>query len=318
MFFGDMRTVFMGSSDFSVPGLERLVLSGHELVAVYTQPDKPAGRGLAPAFSVVKRLALEHGIEVMQPPDFKEPGAIESLARLRPDVIVVAAFGMILPREVLSIPPLGCLNIHPSLLPRHRGPSPVQAAVLAGDEWTGVSIILMDEGVDTGAVLSQCRVAIEPRDTAESLIKKLAQASAQLLEETLAQWYSRGLDPKPQGEEGATYTRLFAKEDGEIDWDLSAVAIWRRVRALYPWPGCYTRWQGKILKVVEAIPLPGGGEPGRVKALTAAEGAPLGVETGDGILGLVQVQLEGRPAMAAEDFLRGHRGFLGTMLPTLQ
>ncbi len=261
-----MRTVFMGASDFSVPGLERLILCGHKLVAVYTQPDKPAGRGRAPAFSAVKRLALEHEIKVMQPPNFKGPGAIESLARLRPDVIVVAAFGMILPREVLAIPSLGCLNIHPSLLPRHRGPSPVQGAILAGDEWTGVSIILMDEGVDTGAILSQCRVAIEPRDTAESLTKKLAQASAQLLEETLPRWDSRSLAPKPQEEEGASYTRLFAKEDGEIDWHLSAVAIWRRVMAFYPWPGCYTRWQGKMLKVIEAIPLPGGGEPGWVKA----------------------------------------------------
>ena len=313
-----MRIVFMGASDFSVPGLERFILSGHELVAVYTQPDKPAGRGRALAFSTVKRVALEHGITVMQPSSFKEPEVIESLARLRPDVIVVAAFGMILPREVLAIPPLRCLNIHPSLLPRHRGPSPVQGAILAGDEWTGVSIILMEEGVDTGAILSQRKVAIESQDTAESLAEKLAQASAQLLEETLPRWYSRSLVPRPQEEQGATYTRLFSKEDGEIDWHLSAVDVWRRVRAFYPWPGCYTRWQGKILKVLEAIPLPGGGEPGRIKALAPDEGAALGVETGDGILGLVRVQLEGRRAMTTEEFLRGQRGFLGAMLPNLQ
>ena len=173
----DMRIVFMGTSDFSVPSLERLVRGEHELVAVYTQPDKPAGRRRALAFSAVKRVALEHGIPVIQPLSFKEPQIIESLARLRPEVVVVAGFGKILPRAILAIPPLGCLNIHPSLLPRHRGPSPIQGAILAGDEWSGVSIILMDEGVDTGAILSQLRVAIEPEDTAESLTRKLAQVS---------------------------------------------------------------------------------------------------------------------------------------------
>jgi len=310
-----MRIVFMGTSDFSVPGLERLILGEHEVVAVYTQPDKPAGRGRALAFSAAKRVALEHEIPVMQPPSFREPGAIESLARLRPDVVVVAAFGMILPPGVLAIPPLACLNIHPSLLPRHRGPSPIEGAILAGDAWTGVSIIVLDEGVDTGAILSQCKVVIEPQDTAESLTTKLAQASAQLLGDTLPLWYSRSLAPTPQQEEGATYTRLFSKEDGEIDWHLSAVDIWRRVRAFYPWPGCYTRWRGNILKVVEAIPLPGGGEPGRVKALAPNGGAALGVETGDGILGLVRVQLEGKRVMAAEEFLRGQQGFLEAMLP---
>ena len=309
-----MRIVFMGTSDFSVPGLERLILGEHEVVAVYTQPDKPAGRGRALAFSAAKRVALEHEIPVMQPPSFREPGAIESLASLRPDVVVVAAFGMILPLGMLVIPPLGCLNVHPALLPRHRGPSPIEGAILAGDEWTGVSIIVMDEGVDTGAILSQLKVVIEPQDTAELLATKLAQASAQLLEDTLPLWYSRSLAPTPQQEEGATYTRLFSKEDGEIDWHLSAVDIWRRVRAFYPWPGCYTRWRGKILKVVEAIPLPGGGEPGRVKALAPTAGAPLGVETGDGILGLMRVQLEGRRVMTAEEFLRGQRGFLEAKL----
>jgi len=310
-----MRIVFMGASDFSVPSLERLMLDEHELVAVYTQPDKPAGRRRALAFSAAKRVALGHGIPVIQPPSFKELEIIESLARLRPDVVVVAGFGMILPQGILAIPPLGCLNIHPSLLPRHRGPSPIQGAILAGDEWTGVSIILMDDGVDTGAILSQRRVAIGSQDTAESLTQKLAQASVQLLQDTLPQWYSRGLAPKPQEEEGATYTRLFSKEDGEIDWHLSAADIWRRVRAFCPWPGCYTRWQGKMLKVIEAMALPGGGEPGRVKALAPAEGAPLAVETGDGILGLVRVQLEGGRAMTVEEFLRGHKGFVGVKLP---
>ncbi|TET38014.1 MAG: methionyl-tRNA formyltransferase, partial [Dehalococcoidia bacterium] len=213
---GVMRIVFMGAPEFSVPILERLLLGEHELVAVYTQPDRPAGRGRALAFSAVKKVALERGLKVLQPASFKEPGAIEFLARLRPDVIVVAAFGRILAREVLAIPPFGCINLHPSLLPRHRGPSPVQGAILAGDDWTGVTLMLMDEGVDSGAILSQRRVAIEPEDTTESLTKKLAQVAAQLLEETLPLWLSHSLTPPPQAEEGAPYTQLFSKEKGEL------------------------------------------------------------------------------------------------------
>jgi len=312
-----MRIVFMGAPQFSVPILERLLLGEHELVAVYTQPDRPAGRGRALALSAVKKVALERGLKVLQPASFKEAAAIEFLARLRPDVILVAAFGRILPGEVLAIPPFGCINLHPSLLPRHRGPSPVQGAILAGDDWTGVTIMLMDEGVDSGPVLSQRRVAIEPQDTTESLTKKLALVAAQLLEETLPLWLSRSLTPRPQGEEGATYTKLFSKEEGEIDWHLGAVEIWRRVRAFHPWPGCYTGWQGKILKIVEATPIVGGRdlEPGRVIALAPGQGAALGVETGEGVLGLLRIQLEGRRAMTVEEFLRGQRGFFGALLP---
>lgn len=311
-----MRIVFMGAPEFSVPILERLLLGEHELVAVYTQPDRPAGRGRALAFSAVKKVALERGLKVLQPASFKELGAIEFLARLRPDVIVVAAFGRILPREVLAIPPFGCINLHTSLLPRHRGPSPVQGAILAGDDWTGVTIMLMDEGVDSGAILSQRRVAIEPEDTTESLTKKLAQVAAQLLEETLPLWLSHSLTPQPQGEVGATYTKLFSKEEGEIDWHLGAVEIWRRVRAFHPWPGCYTRWQGKILKILEATPIAGGRdlEPGRVITLAPGQGASLGVETGEGVLGLLRIQLEGRRAMTVEEFLGGQRNFIGALL----
>lgn len=310
-----MRIVFMGTAEFSLPILERLILGEHELVAVYTQPDKPAGRGRVLAFSAVKGVALGHGLKLLQPASFKEPGATEFLAGLRPDVIVVAAWGKILPSEVLALPPFGCINVHPSLLPRHRGPSPVQGAILAGDDCTGVSIMLMDEGVDTGAIICQRRVAIEPQDTTQSLTRKLAYVGAQLLEETLPLWLSHSLTPQPQGE-GASYTRLFSKQEGEIDWHLSAFQIWRRVRAFYPWPGCYTRWQGKILKILEATPLAGGGQPGRVKALAPGEGAAIGVETGDGVLGLLLVQLEGKRAMTAEEFLRGQRGFRGIFLPS--
>ncbi len=312
-----MRIVFMGAPEFGVPTLKWLIGSGHDLVAVYTPPDRPAGRGRALTFSAVKRVALEHGLTVIQPASFKERSAVEHLARLRPDVIVVAAFGLILPREVLSLPTFGCLNLHPSLLPRHRGPSPVQGAILAGDEVTGVSIMLLDEGMDSGPVLSQRVVAIEPEDTAQSLGARLAEIGAQLLAETLPLWLSGSLAPRPQGEEGATYTRILSKGEGEIDWQLSATDIWRRARAFYPWPGAYTRWQGRIFKVLEAIPIPGGGgKAGKVVALAPREGASLGVECGDGILGLIRVQLEGKKAMSADEFLQGHSGFMGAMLPS--
>jgi len=311
-----MRIVFMGAAEFSLPTLELLIHSEHNLVAVYTQPDKPAGRGRTPAFPVVKKVALEHGLTVVQPASFREAGVGEFLARLRPDVIVVAALGKILPAEVLALPPFGCLNLHPSLLPRHRGPSPIQGAILDGDEWTGVSIMLLEEGVDSGPILAQRKVAIELQDTAQSLARKLAQIAAQLLEDTLPRWLSHSLAPQPQPEEGATYTKLISKEEGEIDWHLSAVELWRRVRAFYPWPGCYTKWQGRIFKLWETIPLPGKGEPGRVTSLEPGAGAALGVETGDGILGLIRVQLEGKRAMSAEEFCRGQKGFVGAILPS--
>ena len=311
-----MRIVFMGAAEFGLPTLEWLTHSEHELVAVYTQPDKPAGRGRVPTLPAVKRVALEHGLTVVQPPSFKEAAVVDFLARLRPDVIVVAGLGMILPAEVLLLPPHGCINLHPSLLPRHRGPSPVQGAILASDELTGVSVMLMDEGVDSGPILSQRKVAIDPEDTTESLTKKLAQIGAEFLAEILPLWLRRSLAPQAQPEEGATYTKLVSKAEAEIDWHLPAVDIWRRVRAFYPWPGCYTRWQGLMVKVLQAIALPGGGEPGRVTALGPDAGAALGVETGDGILGLLRLQLEGKRAMSAEEFARGQRGFVGAILPS--
>ena len=312
-----MRIVFMGGAEFSVPALERLIKSEHQIVAVYTQPDRPAGRGRALAFTAVKRVALEHGLEVLQPASFRERAAVDMLCGSRPDAIVVAGWGRILPREVLTLPPFGCINLHPSLLPRHRGPSPVQEAILAGDEWTGVSIILMDEGVDSGPILAQSRLPIEPQDNGLSLTNKLAQLGAQLLDETLPLWFSHRLTPQPQPEEGATYTRLLSKEDGEIDWHLCAVDIWRQVRAFYPWPGSYTRWQGRVLKVIAATPLRGRDlEPGRVVALDPGAGASLGVECGDGMLALIRLQLEGKREIAAAEFVKGQRGFIGAVLPS--
>jgi methionyl-tRNA formyltransferase len=312
-----MRIVFMGTPEFGVPALEQLLGSEHQIVAVYTQPDRPAGRGRTSTPSAVKIAASAHSLPVFQPPSLKAAHEMERLAGLKPDVIVVAAFGQLLSQQVLDIPPFGCLNIHPSLLPRHRGASPIPAAILAGDEKTGVSIMLMDAGLDTGPILAQKAIPIEPEDTAESLGVKLAQLGAELLEQTLPRWLAHCLTPQPQDEENATYSGPIARGEGEIDWHLSAIELWRRVRAFYPWPGCHTRWRGKQLKLLQAIPLPGGQglEPGRVVSLLPEQGTVFGVATGSGILGLCRVQLEGRRAMTAEEFLRGQRGFIGELLP---
>ena len=311
----EMRIVFMGTDDFALPALESLFSSEHQIVAVYTQPDKPAGRGRGLLSPAVKKRAQAHGLSVYQPLSLKQLQEQDRLANLRPEVIIVAAFGQILPRSVLDIPPFGCINIHPSLLPRHRGPSPVAATILAGDGNAGVSLMLLDEGMDTGPVLAQQQVPISSKDTTGSLTARLAQIGAQLLMNNLPLWIEGNLIPEPQDNEKATYSRLIGKEDGKIDWHLPAAELWRRVRAFQPWPGCYTTWQGKLMKIIEAVPLPGGkDEPGRVSAINEPQ-AYVGVQAGEGVLGLLQIQLEGKRTMAAEEFVRGQRSFIGALLP---
>jgi methionyl-tRNA formyltransferase len=311
-----LRVVFMGSPEFAVPSLEQLVLNKYQVVAVYTQPDKPAGRGRSLAPPPVKAAAKSLGLEVVQPPSLKEAGVVKQLARFRPDVIVVAAFGQILPRSVLDIPRFGAVNVHPSLLPRFRGASPVASAILAGDEFSGVSIMLMDEGMDTGPVLARAQVPVSAADTTGSLTTKLSLVGARLLLGTLCHYLRGELTPQPQNEAEATYSSPITKEEGEIDWHLPAVDIWRRVRAFHPWPGCYTRWRGKKLDIIEALPLTGekAFKVGEVVALSSA--AALGISTGDGVLGISRLQLEGRRAMSAAEFLRGQREFIGAVLPS--
>ena len=315
-----MRVIFMGTPEFAVLPLERLILNHYPVVAVYTQPDKPAGRGRSLVSSPIKRAALTWKLPVVQPVSLKRPEVVAQLASFHPDVIVVAAFGQILPQSVLDLPGYGCINIHPSLLPRFRGVSPVAAAILAGDEFTGVSIMLMDRGLDTGPVLATAQISISAQDTTGSLTARLSLIAAQLLLEVLPRWFRGELTPQPQDETEATYSGALSKGEGEIDWHLPAVDIWRRVRAFHPWPGCYTRWQGKQLKIIEAVPLPGERtlKIGEVVALTPAaesSGAAFGVGTGDGTLGVCQVQLEGKRAMSAAEFLRGQRQFIGAILP---
>lgn len=310
-----MRIVFMGTDEFALPAMDSLVSGEYDVAAVYTQPDKPAGRGRGLISPAVKKKAHTLGLPVYQPLSLKQPEEKERLADLSPEVIIVAAYGQILPRNILDIPPFGCLNIHPSLLPRHRGPSPVAAAILAGDETTGVSLMLLDEGMDTGPVLAQQQIPASPQDTTGSLTAKLSQTGAQLLLENLPLWIEGDLTPAPQDTEKATYSRLIGKEDGKIDWCLPAAELSRKVRAFQPWPGCYTTWQGKLMKIIEAVPLPGGeNEPGRVVTVKEPQ-AYVGVQAGEEILGLLQIQLEGKRAMTAEEFVRGQRNFVGSLLP---
>jgi methionyl-tRNA formyltransferase len=309
-----LRLVFMGTPEFSVPPLERLIRSDYRVVAVYTRPDKASGRGRLMSPSPVKRVALDWNLPVVQPHSLGSAEALAQLVDFQPDVIVVAAFGQILPQAVLDLPRYGCINIHPSLLPRFRGASPVASAILAGDEDTGVSIMLMDAGMDTGPVLIRERAPVSPQDTTGSLTVKLSRVAAGLVEKTLARWTGGEITPEPQNEAEATYCYQIGKSESEIDWHRPAVELWRRVRAFEPWPGSFTRLRGRQLKIIEAVPFPGGSdEAGRV--VTVNKRDAFGVCTSDGILGVLQVQLEGKRAMPAADFLRGQRDFMGMILP---
>jgi methionyl-tRNA formyltransferase len=308
--------VFMGTPEFSVPSLEALLGADFRVVAVYTQPDRKVGRGQQVMTSPVKQLALSRGLDVIQIERFRDAGNIERLAALAPDLIVVAAFGLILPAEALNLPRLGCLNVHPSLLPRYRGASPVATAILQGDEMTGVTIMLLDAGMDTGPILNQKEVPISDEDTAGSLGLKLSKIGAKLLVGTISSWIEGRIEPCPQDESKATYSRMIKKEDGEMDWRLSTKELWRRVRAFDPWPGCYTMWHGKRLKLVKVLPLYSEefNQPGKVISLAPRKPVIVGVQTGDGVLGLVEVQLEGKHEMPAEEFARGQRDFIGSCL----
>jgi methionyl-tRNA formyltransferase len=229
---------------------------------------------------------------------------------------VVVAFGQILPTEILDLPKLGCLNVHPSLLPRLRGASPIATAILQGDDVTGVTIMLLDAGMDTGPILNQREVPISADDTTGSLAIRLAQTGAQLLIETLPLWIDGRIKPQLQQQSRASYSKVIDKSDGEIDWRLATMQLWRRVRAFDPWPGCYTWWRSKRLQLGQVVPLYAerSGQPGEVIALSPPTPATVGVRTGDGVLGLLRVQLEGKREISADEFVRGQRDFIGSCL----
>jgi methionyl-tRNA formyltransferase len=308
------RILFMGTPDFAVPSLAALVRDGYAVVAVVTQPDRPRGRGRKLVASPVKQFAEAHALPVLQPETLRSAEAVARLAALRPDLIVVAAFGQILRPSVLALPPQGCINVHGSLLPRWRGAAPVQAAILAGDQVTGSTIMLMDEGMDTGPILAQEALLIEPAETGGELTARLARQGAGLLSATLPAWLAGRIVPRPQEESLATACRPIRKEEGRIDWTSPASSIGRMVRAYHPWPAASTTWKGALLKVLAASvaePL----QPAVVEPGTVVERQDqVLVATGEGMLELREVQLAGRGAMAAADFARGQRDFVGSVL----
>ncbi|MGQ0665192.1 MAG: methionyl-tRNA formyltransferase [Pseudomonadota bacterium] len=296
-----MRLVFMGTPWFAVPALRALIEAGHELAGVWAAPPRPAGRGQRLRPSPVDEFAHAGGLAVATPASLKGEAAASALAALKPEVAVVVAYGLILPKAVLAVPRHGCLNIHASLLPRWRGAAPIQHAILAGDTETGITIMEMDEGLDTGAILLQEKIPIPGDATARSLSEALAAMGARLIVEALRRLAAGDLTPRPQAQDGVTHAAKLARDDGRLDWRQPAAALARRVRALDPWPGAWFEFGADRIKVLAAeIAAASAGAPG-----TALDDS-LTIACGAGALRLLEVQRPGRAPMAAEDFLRGH------------
>jgi methionyl-tRNA formyltransferase len=297
-----LRVIFAGTPDFSVPALEGLLASPHEVVAVYTQPDRPAGRGRRLTASPVKQTAEAAGVPVHQPASLRDDAAAQQLRELAPDLMVVVAYGLILPQRVLDIPRLGCVNIHASLLPRWRGAAPIQRAIEAGDATSGVAIMRMEAGLDTGPVFLARDTPIGPRETGGQLHDRLAAIGAEALLSALPGIADGSLSPQPQNDDCATYAHKIEKSEGLIDWNAPAVSIDRKIRAFSPWPVAYTYHGDEVLRVWESEPLPGtaAGAPGSV---VNASRDGIDVVTGDGLLRLVRLQPPGKRAMSAGDFL---------------
>ena len=297
-----IRLVFMGSPEFAVPALRALV-AAYAVVGVVTQPDRPSGRGMTLTPPPVKLAAHELGIPVMQPEKLRAPEALEQLRAWAPELIVVAAFGQILRPNVLELPRFGCINIHASLLPRHRGAAPIQAAILSGDSETGVTIMKMDAGLDTGPLLRQRAIPIEAQDTGGSLFEKLSHLGGELLLETLVGYLGGEIAPQPQPETGATYFGMIKKEDGLLDFNLSAVEIERKIRAFSPWPGTFLQWQGAPLKTHRAHASAGKAQVGQRLVL---DGLPA-IGTADGLIVFDELQPAGKKSMPGKAFLAGGR-----------
>jgi methionyl-tRNA formyltransferase len=317
-----MSLVFIGTPEFAIPSLRSLHSAGHTISAVVTQPDRPAGRGRTLSPPPVKTAALELGVPVIQPSNLRDPSAIEQLAVLRPEVIVAVAYGQILRNELLALPPKGVLNVHPSLLPRWRGATPIPAAILAGDTETGVTIMLMDEGMDTGPILAQTPAPITDHDTTATLTVSLAELGAAHLTGTLPRWLAGEITPIPQDGTVATVCRPLTSDDGVIDWSMPAVDIWRRVRAYDPWPGARSSAGGESIRIWSVVPLPASEEglvPGTIVPMPAAAAdiypeAAFAVQTGDRLLAVLSAQRAGRKRLSSRELLRGMPGLIGSVL----
>ena len=305
-----MRIVFMGTPDFAVPSLQALIDAGHDVCAVYTQPDKPQGRKQILTAPPVKTLALEHDIPVFQPNTLKNEDEQARLRELAPEVIIVVAYGKLLPKAVLDIPPHGCINVHGSLLPRWRGAAPIQWAVIAGDEMAGVTTMQMAEGLDTGDMLLTYETKVGEKETAGELFDRLAQSGAELLIQTLVKLDE--ITPRPQDDAQSCYAHMLDKQMAVIDWSKSAHEIDCLIRGLNPWPIALTTLSGERLKVFAAEKTAGNGEPGTVLEADPKKG--LTVACGEGALRLTEIQLVGGKRMKATDFLRGHAIEVGTKL----
>ena len=303
-----MRVVFMGTPDFAVGTLKALLQSRHQVVAVVTQPDKPKGRGKAMQFTPVKEVAVRAEIPVLQPKRVREPEVVEEIRQFHPDVIVVVAFGQLIPKAILDMPQYGCVNVHASLLPKYRGAAPIQWAVIDGEEKSGVTTMQMDEGLDTGDMLLTEEVVLDPQETGGSLFDKLSEVGAGLLLKTLDELEAGNVQPQKQPSESTTaYAAMLTKKMGEIDWTQSAVQIERLVRGLNPWPSAYTHLGQKTLKIWRAAVHPSmvqTKEPGTVILMDKKH---FGVQTGDGMLEILELQLEGKKRMDADAFLRGYQ-----------
>jgi methionyl-tRNA formyltransferase len=294
---GAIRIVFAGTPEFAVPTLEAVHAAGHEIAAVFTQPDRPAGRGRHPQPPAVKRAALDRGLPVHQPEGF-DAAARGLLTDLRPELMLVIAYGLLLPPPVLALPRLGCVNLHASLLPRWRGAAPIQRAILAGDTETGITLMQMDEGLDTGPMLARRALAIGPRETGGGLHDRLATLAAELAVESLPALGAGRLRPETQPEAGACHAPKLSRAEAAIDWRRRVVDIDRAVRAFNPWPVAYSRWRGNDLRILEAEPAEGSGPPGEV---IAADGAGPRVAAADGALRLLRVQQPGRRPVSGRD-----------------
>jgi methionyl-tRNA formyltransferase len=298
-----MRVIFFGTPDFAVPSLKVLLESGEDIAAVVTQPDRTKGRGRILSSPPVKELAVSRGLRLIQPAEIRSPAFAEELSSLSPDVIAVVAYGRIVPPSILKLPPLGCVNVHASLLPKYRGAAPVQWAIINGEKKTGITTMLMDEGLDTGDILLQEETEISENDDARSLGARLSVMGASLLSRTLEGLKNGSVEPSPQSGE-PSYAPTLKKEDGRIDWSLSAGKLFNFIRGTYPWPGAYCHFQGERVSIVRASVAESRGNcaPGTVTGISAEEAC---VCTGRGILRVLDVKPEGKKVMSAGAFMRG-------------
>lgn len=310
-----MKVIFMGTPDFSVGTLEALIEAGHEVALVVTQPDKPKGRGGKMQYTPVKEVAVAHNIPVYQPKRIRESECIEELRKYNADIMVVIAFGQILPKEILEMTPYGCVNVHASLLPSYRGAAPIQWAVINGEKVSGVTTMQMNEGLDTGDMLLKVEIPLDEKETGGSLHDKLAEAGARLCVETLDALKAGTVTPEKQGDSPTAYAKMLDKHMGKIDWKMSAKEIERLIRGLNPWPSAYTRWNenDKGMKIWEAEVAEGQTDKA---AGTVVEVAKDGffVQTGDGLLKITALQIPGKKRMDAAAFLRGYQMETGTVL----